>query len=124
MTNASLDRPRVQTVVVVGVCGSGKSELVRSLRAAGFAARAVAQEHSVIRDLWRHQGIPDALVYLVASPAAVARRGRGMVSSAMIAVQEARLADARTAATLAVDTDPLTAKQVAAVVLEQLQDGR
>jgi hypothetical protein len=42
----------------------------------------------------------------------------------MIAVQEARLADARTAATLAVDTDPLTAKQVAAVVLEQLQDGR
>ena len=120
MTNASLDRPRVRTVVVVGVCGSGKSELVRSLRAAGFAARVVAQEHSVIRDLWRHQGVPDALVYLAASPTEVARRGRGMVGPTLLAVQEARLTDALLAATITVDTDPLTANQVAELVLERL----
>ena len=113
----------MRTVVVVGVCGSGKTELVRRLRAAGFAARVVAQEHSIIRDLWRHQGVPDALVYLAASPESVARRGRGIVGPAMLAIQEARLAEAHAAATVAVDTDALTAAEVAEVVIGRLRDG-
>lgn len=113
----------MRTVVVVGVCGSGKTELVRRLRAVGFAARVVAQEHSIIRDLWRHQGVPDALVYLAASPESVARRGRGIVGPAMLAIQEARLAEAHAAATIAVDTDALTAAEVAEVVIGRLRDG-
>ena len=123
MTNTPPNRPRIRSVVVVGVCESGKSELVRRLRAAGFAARVVAQEHSIIRELWRHQGVPDALIYLAASPATVAKRGRGIVGPAMLAIQEARLADARAAATVAVETDLLTAEEVADVVINRLQTG-
>ena len=120
MTTQPRGRPRIRTVVVVGVCGSGKSELVRRLRAAGFAARVVAQEHSIVRELWRHQGVPDALIYLAASPATVAKRGRRSVSLAILAVQDARLADARAAATITVDTNHLTAAEVANVVLTRL----
>jgi excinuclease UvrABC ATPase subunit len=123
MTNTPPDRPRIRSVVVVGVCGSGKSELVRRLCAAGFAARVVAQEHSIIRELWRHQGVPDALIYLGASPATVANRGRGIVSPSMLAIQEARLADARAAATVAVATDLLTASEVAELVIDRLKTG-
>ncbi|MBU6286726.1 MAG: hypothetical protein KGS10_01040 [Chloroflexi bacterium] len=123
MTKPVPERPCVRTVVVVGVCGSGKSELVRRLHGAGFAARVVAQEHSIIQDLWRHQGVPDALVYLAASPQTVAERGRGIVGPAMLAIQEARLADARAAATITVDTDALTAAEVAEVVLGRLRCG-
>ncbi len=83
----------------------------------------VAQEHSIIQDLWRHQGVPDALVYLAASPQTVAERGRGIVGPAMLAIQEARLADARAAATITVDTDALTAAEVAEVVIGRLRCG-
>jgi hypothetical protein len=67
---------RLAWIAIVGVCGSGKSELERRLRTRGLDARAVAQEHSHVSELWRHDGEPLAVVYLGASCRTVRRRPR------------------------------------------------
>ncbi|MBI3974711.1 MAG: hypothetical protein HY332_25830 [Chloroflexi bacterium] len=106
-------------VTVVGVCGAGKSELARRLAARGIEARTVAQEHSHVPDLWRHEVKPDFLVYLSASLRSVRRRGRSMSVSELTA-QRRRLAGARRAAHTRVRTDGLTPTEVEQLVLRQL----
>jgi len=54
-------------VVVVGPCASGKSSLVAALAALGYDARVCGQEHSIIRELWRHSA-PDVLIALAVDP--------------------------------------------------------
>ena len=72
---AAITRPL--RVAVVGHCASGKSTLVSALRAHGYDANAVAQEHSAVSWLWRHAE-PDVLIYLDAALETVrARRGAG-----------------------------------------------
>lgn len=107
-------------IAIVGVCGSGKSELARRLAERGLDAASVAQEHSHVPALWRHEAEPDLLVYLVASPAVVRRRGKAMAESEF-AAQEQRLADARYHAHLVVETDSLTADQVERALLTYLR---
>jgi hypothetical protein len=107
-------------VVVVGVCGAGKSELTRRLRARGLDARVVAQEHSHVPALWRHEGLPDVLVYLGASARAVRRRGKVSMTAPALAEQRRRLADARREAHLRLATDRLSAQEVEATVLRYL----
>jgi deoxyadenosine/deoxycytidine kinase len=104
-------------VVVVGVCASGKSELARRLRARGIDVRAVAQEHSHIPNLWRHDGEPDVLIYLGASARAVRRRGRLGVRGRDLDEQRRRLAVARRRADLRLSTDRRTPEDVEAAVL-------
>lgn len=113
---------RRSTVVVVGVCGSGKTELVRRLRHHGYQARVVAQEHSFVRTLWRHQGVPDHVIVLTARPETVAERGRTTVTATILTAQVARLTDAERVATLVVATDDLSPSEVAAFVLERLRE--
>ncbi|WP_026370684.1 hypothetical protein [Kallotenue papyrolyticum] len=108
-------------IVVVGPCGSGKSTLVARLQAAGYDARAVAQEHSVIPDLWRHGGEPDALIYLDASPAVIAHRRRNDFPVWLYAQQVGRLRLARAHATLYLQTDRLDPAAVAAHALEHIR---
>lgn len=108
-------------IVVVGPCGSGKSTLVARLQAAGYTARAVAQEHSVIPDLWRHGGEPDVLIYLDASPPVIARRRRSDFPAWLYAQQTARLRMARAHATLYLQTDRLDPALVAARALEHIR---
>lgn len=92
-------------VAIVGGCASGKSSVVAALRERGVAAYAVAQEHSQIRDLWRHQ-LPDALVLLDASLETVRRRRADPAWPEWIyTVQQERLADARAHADLVLATD-------------------
>ena len=50
-------------VVVVGVCGSGKTTLVKNLQKNGIDAYNVAQEHSCIKQLWKHKK-PDKVIML------------------------------------------------------------
>lgn len=104
-------------VVVVGVCGSGKTELVRRLRLRGIDARVVAQEHSEVRTLWRHLGNPDAVVYLSARTRTVQRRGRSTLSIAILSEQRRRLADARRIATVRIRTDEVSPEVVEARVI-------
>lgn len=108
-------------VIVVGPCGSGKSTLVASLQARGYTARAVAQEHSVVHDLWQHGGRPDALIFLDASPPVISQRRRNEFPSWLYDMQIERLADARAHTTLYLHTDRLAAAEVQRRVLAHLQ---
>lgn len=108
-------------IVVVGPCGSGKTTLVERLQAQGYRARAVAQEHSAIPDLWRHAGEPEALVLLDARRGTIARRRGADFPQWLLQQQLRRLASARAHADLCVTTDGMTADEVAAHVVAFLK---
>lgn len=109
-------------VVIAGPCGSGKSTLMATLTAAGFSARAVAQEHSVIHDLWMHGGKPLVLVVLEASPPVITRRRGTDFPAWLHHEQMERLASAREHADLIVDTDTRSAREVGEIVIDFLHD--
>lgn len=90
-------------VVVVGHCGAGKSTLVAGLREHGIDAVTSAQEHSIVADLWRRRGA-DLLVYLDIDLDTIRRRRGNHWPESIYRVQEARLAGAREAADIVIDT--------------------
>ena len=98
-------------IAVVGVCASGKTALVAGLKAAGFDAYNVAQEHSGIHDFWakRH---PDILVMIDATMPAIHKRRKVYWDERRLEVQHQRLADARAHADLYIQTDKYNADQV------------
>lgn len=102
-------------VVLIGPCAAGKSTLARRLRAEGLSVQIIAQEHSGIIDLWRRRPAR-ALVFLDVNLAQVHRRGRPTFPAWLHDVQQTRLADARQAADLVVDTVPLSIDDVFATV--------
>lgn len=105
-------------IKVVGVCGSGKSTLVERLRARGFDARQISQEHSGVPDLWRRRGPPATLVYLEVSDEMARRRYPHLdLHDAYLAQERQRLALARQHAHCFVHTDELTPEEVLAQVL-------
>jgi hypothetical protein len=109
-------------VAVVGPCAAGKSTLVRGLRRSGYAATEVAQEHSLVRDLWRRRGGLGPLVFLDVSPGvACIRRGLETPPSWWRA-SWARLESARRSADVYVCTDALSIEQVLEQVLASLVD--
>ncbi len=107
-------------VVIVGPCGAGKTTLARGLQALGYAARAVAQEHSGIATLWRHGGEPAAVVFLEADPATISARRSNEFPVWLHTEQLRRLADARAHAALTLDTTPLSVAEVRGLVIECL----
>lgn len=109
-------------VVIAGPCGSGKSTLVNTLTTAGFSARAVAQEHSVIHELWQHGGKPLALIVLEASPPVITQRRGTDFPAWLHHEQMERLASAREHADLIVDTDRRSAQEVGTIVVDFLHD--
>lgn len=109
-------------VAVVGPCVAGKSELVAALRAAGYEARHVAQEHSYVPNMWQRLAQPDALIYLdVDYPTAKKRRPRIGWGPERLEEQAQRLAHARQHCDLYVDTRPLTIAEVRQKVFSFLQ---
>lgn len=107
-------------VAVVGHCAAGKSTVVAALRAQGYDAWAVAQEHSVVAALWRRQS-PDALVYLDVGLEAIRRRRDDPHWPAWLYdVQAERLADARRHADIVVSTDETPADGVVAQIIAEL----
>ena len=107
-------------VAIVGVCASGKTELAKRLSARGLEAHCVAQEHSYVSELWRHEAFPEVLVYLEASLRAVRRRGRRGMVAGELREQRRRLAGARRHADMRVPTDHLCPAEVEAIVLRRL----
>jgi hypothetical protein len=100
-------------VAFVGPCATGKSTLVRRLRAAGVDARMPAQEHSGVADMWRKLVKPDLLVALDASNEALrARRPEVDLNDDFLSVERQRLAHALAHADLRLDTTALDAEQV------------
>lgn len=89
----------------MGNCASGKTSVVRALRWRGYEAWSVAQEHSVIPDLWERQD-PDVVIYLDVSLDAVRfRRGNRSWPGWIYDAQRQRLQNARDHADLVIDTD-------------------
>lgn len=107
-------------VVIVGPCASGKSSLVAALRERGIDARVVAQEHSIVRDLWRRQD-PDLLVALDVDLETLRARRSPTWLASVYESQRARLAPAFMAADLVLDTSPLSPEEVIATVLAWLE---
>lgn len=111
-------------IAVVGVCAAGKSTLVASLRAQGWNARQVAQEHSYAPAMWQRITNPDVLIYLDASLDIIRRRRRDPDFPLWILEQEiSRLRQARLQCHLYVNTDPFTPDQVLEIVMAWLAEG-
>jgi adenylate kinase family enzyme len=108
-------------VIIVGPCGAGKSTLVDVLSTQGYKARVVAQEHSVVPDLWQHGGRPAALIVLEAERSTIVRRRGGDFPAWLLEQQRERLASARAHADLVLHTDEAAPEEVASQVVEYLQ---
>lgn len=106
---------------VVGPCAAGKSTLVADLRALGYLARHIAQEHSYVKDMWKQISDPDFLIYLdVSFETSIERTGTNW-SRVIYDNQIERLTHARQEADLYINTNNLTPQQVLEVVLVNLQ---
>ena len=107
-------------VVVVGPCASGKSTLVRQLRALGYNATACGQEHSEIPTLWRHSE-PDLLIALRVDLATVRQRRGTDWPERLHEIQKLRLAAAYAAADLVLDSAALDAEALRAAAVDLLR---
>lgn len=104
-------------IKVVGLSAAGKSTLVRQLRAAGYNARPVSQEHSNIPDLWQQFDPPDILIYLdITLEAQEQRRPDVSWSHENLHAERARLDHARGLADLHINTANMTDEAVFAIV--------
>lgn len=105
---------------VVGPCAAGKTTLIRGLRAAGWQAKHIAQEHSYVKDMWKRLSRPDFLIYLeVSYPTSLLRRQLNW-NLAEYEEQLRRLEHARTHADLIIDTDALTPQEILKKVTQTL----
>ena len=107
-------------VVVVGVCGSGKTTLVKNLQKNGIDAYNVAQEHSCIKQLWKHKK-PDKVIMLDASYDVIQQRRGVLWGQETLKDQHQRLQDALNNSDLLIKTDDLTIAEVSDTVLNFLQ---
>lgn len=110
------------TIGVVGPCAAGKTTLIQGLRALGYQARHIAQEHSYVPQMWKRLTNPDILVYLdVSYPITIQRRKLDWT------IQEYseeihRLLHARQHAHYYVNTDSLSPEDVLNQVLSFLKN--
>ena len=107
---------------VVGVCGSGKSTLVKGLRARGIEIRHIAQEHSYVQTMWQKIGKAELLIFLDCSYPETIRRRQLNWTEAEYQEQHRRLQNARENADLYLFTDPMTEQEVLAEVLDFLRE--
>jgi len=99
-------------IVLVGICGSGKTTLALRLHRLGYEVRECGQEHSEVPHMWQVMSRPDALIYLDASEKVIHQRGRRHYVKDMVVQQRRRLAHARAHCDLYVMTDDLTPAEV------------
>jgi len=85
---------------------------VMRLRALGYNARACAQDHSYVPDMWRRLSQPDFLVFLDARLETIARRRDIDWGQRRLDVLLARLVHARAHCDLYLPTDDLTPSEV------------
>lgn len=109
-------------IKVVGPCAAGKTTLTNRLRALGYNARQIAQEHSDVPDMWRRLHPPDLLIYLDASDETIVRRRPKEGLAVLLPRQRHRLRHARAHADLIVVTDDLTPEEVLAQVVRFLEE--
>jgi shikimate kinase len=101
-------------VVLVGICGSGKTTLAQGLRKLGYEVRECGQEHSEVPYMWQVISRPDVLIYLDASEAVIYRRGERHYVPGYVEEERRRLAHARAHCDLYLSTDDLSTAEVLA----------
>ncbi len=107
---------------VVGPCAAGKTTLIQALRARGYQAKHIAQEHSYVPDMWQRLTRPDVLIYLdVSYPLTLIRRKLDWTYAEYME-QLQRLRHARRHADFYLLTDSLTPQEVLERVLTYLQE--
>lgn len=95
------------------MCASGKSTLVAGLRARGFNARQVLQEHSYVPYMWQRITNPDLLIFLDCSIETTRARRDDRNFEAWILVEERRrLQHAREHCDLYIATDELSPEEI------------
>lgn len=109
-----------RSIVVVGPCGSGKTTIVNRLTMLGYNARAVGQEHSIIRDLWNRSS-PDVVVALDTPLSVVRTRRSPDWPAAIYDAQHERLARAFRGADIRLDTGTCTVDEAVASIVRWLQ---
>ena len=110
------------TIGVVGPCAAGKTTLIQRLRALGYQAKHIAQEHSYVPDMWQRLADPDILVYLdVSYPLTIQRRKLDWTINEY-SEEIHRLRHARKHAHLYINTDELSPEEVLARVLAFLKE--
>ena len=105
---------------IVGPCGAGKSTLAEGLHRKGHSTRAIAQEHSFVKDMWQRLTHPDILIFLQCSCVVGAERRHMKWTESEWKEQQRRLNHAREQADLFLDTDSLGILEVFDQVLQFL----
>ena len=108
-------------VGIVGPCGAGKTTLSEGLQRYGFRSRAIAQEHSFVKDMWQRLTRPDLLIFLQASCSVGGARRNMNWTEPEWEEQQRRLYHAREHSDFYLDTDSLGIGEVLNLVLEYLQ---
>ncbi len=109
---------------IVGPCGAGKTTLANGLALHGYNARAIAQEHSYVPDMWQRLTRPSLLIFLQASHAVGGARRKLNWTEAEWQEQQRRLRHARQHAHFYLDTDSLSVEQVLQKVLDFVKSGK
>jgi hypothetical protein len=111
--NNSADWTKLPLIKVVGISASGKSTLVAGLRAAGYYARPVSQEHSNLPNLWQQFDRTWLLIYLDNDLENQQRRRPDVAWDAEnLQIERTRLAHAQAHADLQINTATLSAEKV------------
>lgn len=105
---------------VVGPCASGKSTLVKALKAKGYNIRAISQEHSYVADMWRRVSPTDILIYLDIQLETIKKRRQIHWGQDRLDALNYRLRHARSHANFYLATDTLSSEDVAQKVIKFL----
>lgn len=113
-------QPDPRRVVVIGPCASGKTSLTTRLQHLGYDARACGQEHSEIRELWRHMD-PDVLIGLYIDLETLRKRRSSTWSGSVYERQLLRLQAGYDHADLVIDCDRIDQETVMNEVVAWLE---
>lgn len=115
----SADLPPVSPInglILVGVCAAGKTTAKEGFKSSGIPARSVAQEHSLVKHLYRQGGL-GLVVLLVASWETVHRRRQLAWNPDFYRTEWMRLQEARKEAHLILHTDELSRGEVVDTII-------
>lgn len=111
-------RDGIPLIGVVGPCTAGKSTLKANLIRLGFRVRAIAQEHSGVKDMWLKFTNPDILIYLDVRIESARQRRQISWGDERLEKQREALAHARAHADLIIETDHLSPDDVLGQALQ------
>ncbi len=109
------------TIGLVGPCAAGKSTLAARLKALGYRARHIAQEHSYVPYMWKRMANPDVLIFLDVSYENTLVRRKLDWTQSEYEEQLHRLRHARQYADLIIQTDALDPEDVLNMILAFLK---